>query len=160
MYFAHVKTLDQLKAEYRRLAMIHHPDRGGSTEDMQAINAEYDATFRRLSASAAASDPNQATPETPEEFRAIIDALLRLDGLVIELCGSWLWIGGNTYKHKSSLKALGLRYSAQKKLWYWSHDYAAHNYRGTASMQDIRDKYGAIRFRSERGIRYSAELNA
>lgn len=44
-YFTICKTLDELKKEYRRLAMIHHPDVGGDTATMQAINAEYDAVF-------------------------------------------------------------------------------------------------------------------
>ena len=30
-YFTNCKNLDELKKEYRRLAMIHHPDRGGDT---------------------------------------------------------------------------------------------------------------------------------
>ena len=38
-YFTHCKTLDELKAEYRRLAKQNHPDLGGSTEEMQRINA-------------------------------------------------------------------------------------------------------------------------
>lgn len=48
MYFTGCKTLDELKREYRRLAMIHHPDVGGDTATMQAINAEFEAAFPRL----------------------------------------------------------------------------------------------------------------
>lgn len=48
MYFTECKTLDELKREYRRLAMIHHPDVGGDTATMQAINAEFDARFPLL----------------------------------------------------------------------------------------------------------------
>lgn len=33
-YFAGIKTLDELKAAYRRLAMKHHPDRGGDLKTM------------------------------------------------------------------------------------------------------------------------------
>ena len=40
-----IKTLEQLKAAYRRLAKQHHPDHGGSTEAMQEINNEYTALF-------------------------------------------------------------------------------------------------------------------
>ena len=47
-FFANCATLDELKKEYRRLAMIHHPDHGGDTATMQAINAEYDAFFPAL----------------------------------------------------------------------------------------------------------------
>ena len=47
-YFENVKTLDELKKQYRRLAMKYHPDMGGSTEAMQQINAEHDALFEML----------------------------------------------------------------------------------------------------------------
>ena len=36
-YFNHIGTLDELKSEYRRLALENHPDRGGSTEAMQEV---------------------------------------------------------------------------------------------------------------------------
>jgi hypothetical protein len=36
-------TRDDVRAAYRRLASIHHPDRGGSAATMAAINAAHDA---------------------------------------------------------------------------------------------------------------------
>ena len=42
------KTLEELKRQYRTLAMKHHPDCGGNTADMQSINAEYDTLFEQL----------------------------------------------------------------------------------------------------------------
>jgi hypothetical protein len=45
-YFNHVSTLEELKSEFRRLAMENHPDRGGNVEAMQAINAEFELAFR------------------------------------------------------------------------------------------------------------------
>lgn len=107
-YFENVKTLNDLKAEYRRLAMANHPDLGGSTAVMQEINAAYDRLFAVLKdAHNAAADEEHQTNEMPHEFRDIITALLRMDGLKIELCGCWLWITGNTRAHKDELKALG-----------------------------------------------------
>ena len=41
-------TLDELKSQYRKLAMLHHPDRGGDTATMQAINNEHDELFHIL----------------------------------------------------------------------------------------------------------------
>lgn len=37
-YFSGCYTIDQAKAEYRRLARIHHPDVGGDVRTMQEIN--------------------------------------------------------------------------------------------------------------------------
>lgn len=37
-YFMNCKSLEDLKAEYRRLVKLHHPDLGGNTETMKAIN--------------------------------------------------------------------------------------------------------------------------
>lgn len=144
-YFTNIKTLDELKAAYRRLAMQYHPDRGGDTETMKAINNEHDELFEQLKRQHNASaDEYHQTTETPEEFRAIIELLLRLDGLTVELCGSWLWIGGNTREHKDALKAAGCRWSNNKKLWYWHHAEEGRKWRrGKATMSDIRTKYGS-----------------
>ncbi len=147
-YFENVKTLNDLKAEYRRLAMANHPDLGGSTAVMQEINAAYDRLFAVLKdAHNAAADEEHQTNEMPHEFRDIITALLRMDGLKIELCGCWLWITGNTRAHKDELKALGCHWSQQKAAWSWHHrDPGARWYRGKRTMQEIRRKYGTIGF--------------
>lgn len=42
-YFDHCKTIEEIKLEYKRLASIHHPDKGGTLEIMQEINVEYAA---------------------------------------------------------------------------------------------------------------------
>ena len=144
-YFIGVSTLDELKAAYRRLSMKHHPDRGGDTATMQEINAEHDELFERLKKQHNASaDEFHQTTETPEEFREIIELLLRLEGLTVELCGSWLWIGGDTRQHKETLKAAGCRWSNNKKLWYWHHAEEGRKWRrGKATMSEIRIKYGS-----------------
>ena len=40
-WFAACRTLDEARAEYRRLCFVHHPDHGGDTLVMQAINVAY-----------------------------------------------------------------------------------------------------------------------
>lgn len=44
-YFKNITGLTALKRQYRTLAKANHPDRGGSTEIMQAINAEFQQLF-------------------------------------------------------------------------------------------------------------------
>ena len=149
-YFININSLDELKAAYRALALQHHPDRGGSVEIMQEINAEHDRIFESLKRQHnAAADDEHKTTETAEEFRQIIIKLISLPGLQVELCGSWLWIGGDTFTHKEELKALGCRWSKNKQKWYWHHAEAGRRWRcGTASMADIRTKYGSQVFKS------------
>ena len=55
-WFKNPATLEELKNQYRNLAMQHHPDRGGTTADMQEINAEYDRLFARLKNTHKAAD--------------------------------------------------------------------------------------------------------
>ena len=44
-YFQNINSLADLKKKYRRLAIDNHPDKGGSTETMQRINAEFEKLF-------------------------------------------------------------------------------------------------------------------
>lgn len=70
-YFTNCKNLEELKKEFRRLAMIHHPDRGGDQETMKAINNEYDVVFPalKLKHNQAAAEPTHETAEsTRNEF--------------------------------------------------------------------------------------------
>lgn len=45
---ATAQSLSELKYQYRKLAAIHHPDRGGSVVYMQEINAQYDLLHERF----------------------------------------------------------------------------------------------------------------
>lgn len=153
-YFNNIKTLDELKREYRRLSKIHHPDCGGDAEIMKAINNEHDELFEVLKTrqnAKADADPTgktRRTTETPEEFRRVVEALLKLD-LTVELCGSWLWISGDTKPHKDKLKSVGCRWSSSKKMWYWRHQEDGCGWsKGKKSMSQIRRKYGSQTFQA------------
>lgn len=70
-YFTNCTTLEALKKEYRRLCMVHHPDRGGDTATMAAINEEYDAVFPaiKLAYNRTAETPTTETAQsTRSEF--------------------------------------------------------------------------------------------
>lgn len=152
-YFTNCRTLDELKKEYRLLAMKHHPDHGGDTATMQEINNEYESRFEVLKKQHnCAADEHHQTTEAPEEFINIINALVKIPGLIVELCGCWLWISGDTKPNKEALKAAGCRWSSSKKMWYWRHqEDGAHWSRGKKSMGEIRMKYGSQTFAGYNG---------
>lgn len=147
-WFSNPHTLEELKKQYKQLAMKHHPDLGGNTADMQEINNEYDLLFAKLKNTHATAEgktytTNTETAETPEEFKNIINALINLEGINIELCGSWLWVTGNTREHKETLKGLKFRWSKSKCAWYYhTADYKKAS-KKTYSLDEIRDLYGS-----------------
>ena len=95
-FFKEVKTIEELKAQYKKLAFAHHPDRGGNTADMQQINNEYDEILKRVKNIHATADGKTYTKaderaDVPDNFREIINAIISFN-CRIELCGSWLWV--------------------------------------------------------------------
>lgn len=148
-YFVNCRTMDELKREFRRLAVIHHPDKGGSTETMQQISSDYDQMFIILKdrhnerAAADTTGKTKTTDEAPEEFREIIEKLIHMDSIVVEICGSWLWLSGNTFEYREELKKAGCKWASKKKMWYWHPEGEEVIGRGRKSMDEIRAKYGS-----------------
>lgn len=152
-FFNECKCIEELKAEYKRLALIYHPDikSTGDLEIMQIINAEYDRLFCILKDVHAKKDGSTyqatgawTTSETPEQYRDIISALIKMHGVEIELCGSWLWMTGETMKYKEELKALGCLWSANKRAWYYNGDSRKSKKRAHCkSMDEIRSAWGS-----------------
>jgi curved DNA-binding protein CbpA len=145
-YFEGIETMDELKAEYKRLAKKHHPDLGGDEEIMKQINAQYDELSQELPKRNAKGEKYQPQQrEVPAAFRAAVLAVIVLDGIMLELCGSWLWATGETRKHKEALKAAGYRFSANKSAWYWHEEGYQKFGNKKYSLDAIRSMYGSSR---------------
>lgn len=85
-----------------------------------------------------------------EAINKTTEALKDIEGIEIELCGTWLWIDGNTYENRAALKAAGCRFSRTKKKWYWRPEETSGGWsRGKATMGEIRQKYGSALMRKE-----------
>ena len=147
-WFDNPQTLEDLKRQYKRLAMAHHPDKGGSVAEMQEINSEYDELFQLLknthkAASGETYTTSQENNESAADFREIINSLIRFDGLHIEICGTWLWVSGDTKPHRDELKRLKFRWSNSKMAWYYHT--SPYRKRGgkTLTLDEIRDLYGS-----------------
>lgn len=151
-YFNNVKTAEEAKQLYKKLARDLHPDCNpdrDTTEEFQQMQAEYEKVWERVKnihTNAEGETYTKETTETANQYMEIIEALLHIPGLMIELCGSWLWITGNTKEAKEQLKALNFKWSAKKQAWYFhSEPYRKHG-KSEKSMDDIRAMYGSEKY--------------
>ena len=63
-FFDSLTTLEALKKEYRRLAMIFHPDCGGTDADMQELNRQYEEAQNRIKCAAPAGSHDAESSES------------------------------------------------------------------------------------------------
>ena len=158
-YFKDLSSMEAVKKQYRKLAMQYHPDRGGNEEIFKAINNEYEEAMEI----AKANETKKAKTKKEEDFiksqytnsknfRNIIDKLIVLEGIEIEITGTWLWLRGNTYKYKEYLKSeFNAQWSKSKKCWFISPNKDFRKTRGYKgkNMSDIRNIYGSTKIKSE-----------
>lgn len=147
----HTTTIEEAKRQYHRLCLRWHPDRpDGDLEAMMQVNAEWDYLRKHnynIHESADGGTYTDWTQDAPDDvtdmFAEIIEQLIRMDGLEIEVCGSWLWVGGSTREHKDDLKAMGMRWAPKKHLWYKAPKNWKRRHRGEFTMDEIRSRYGS-----------------
>jgi curved DNA-binding protein CbpA len=160
-YFKDVNTLEELRKQYKELLKKYHPDNPqGSTEATQEINSEYDNLFKLLKnrhehKSDNANDNNNSYDNMKYDFtediklREVLQHIIILEGINIEIIGSWIWVDGNTYEHKDTFKTLGFRWAKEKKKWYFHTEAFRKRSKRKLSMDDIRDYYGSTEVKTE-----------
>ena len=143
IYFKECKTVEEVKAMYKTLAKQYHPDLGGDTATMQAINSEYAyACVKILKGENLTSEDTEEQIRMSEEYRAVIEKLMPITGIVIEVVGNWIWVTGATYPVRKELKEAGLFFASKKVAWY----YRSEEFKSTGSkktLDEIREKYGS-----------------
>ena len=158
-YFQNCASLDEARSLYHQLAKENHPDYGGDLRTMQEINrqwaeyqvigAKFDARQRQAAAhkegKKSAADFHDLD-ELGEIIRAKVEALLNISpDLIVEVCGLWVWVTGETKAHKDEIKVVeGMRYALEKKAWYFAAVPSFNRTRRT--MDEIRSMHGSRTF--------------
>ena len=73
-----------------------------------------------------------------------IETLEEVEGISLEVCGSWLWVDGDTKPVKDLIKSVGGRWVAKKKKWYVRPEGAKWFHRKEQDMERIREGYGSV----------------
>lgn len=145
-YFNGCKDLDELKKRFRDLCKLHHPDLGGDAEIMKAVNVEYEACLRDgLKHAENFAD----RMDIERELAEVVQRLVVLPGVIVEICGRWIWVTGYTYPVRSELKKNGCMFASKKKAWYWRSVNDKVKSKKKLSLDEIRMKYGPLEFNSE-----------
>lgn len=152
-YFRHIDhrtPIEEIMRQFHELAMRFHPDKGGSNEDMAAILAEFAALKRTHShihqasnGSVYESDSQDDGPQVPEGFEDIIQALVTIDGIEVEIVGTWVWVSGDTYPNRGRLKELGFRWAKSHQKWYLAGDSGGRHRRSGKTFDEIVATYGS-----------------
>ena len=143
-------TMEEIKKRYRELAKTWHPDLGGCQEKMQLLNQAYELLIEKFEE--VKNFHRQAG--CISWFDEMLVVLLKLEDIVIEVCGSWIWVSGNTYNHKARIKEIGFKWSGSKKKWYAYPDFLPQKPRSKyrTSFDQIVDKYGKSTYYSQASL--------
>jgi hypothetical protein len=144
-----IQDIDQLKKQYFQLAKKYHPDAGGTTAQFQNLQAEYEKLLNTLLKGSNLSQEQKDNEVVIDKaIRDVIDALINIEDINIELIGKWLWISGNTYPVRQSLKSAGLIFIKKEGKPYWVYKGVESAGRGKAAMEDIKRKYGVFEIKA------------
>jgi len=133
--FKAVLGINEAKKVYRDLAKKLHPDVGGTNEDFKLLNEVYNQFLE--------FGLKDSESEFDLELEKVISEILHYENIIIEVVGSWIWLGGNTKDIKEHLKELGFRWRSKKKLWSYGEMKGKRNHK-EQNMDDIKNKYGVF----------------
>ena len=155
-YFQGITNQAELRKAFIRLLKKYHPDNGGDAEICKQINAEYERLLKSMPAGGAATEEKQseadkqAAADLDREIRKALEKIIHIDGINIEVVGTWIWVDGNTYPVRELLKSLGYKWSKARKKWHFTPYGEGTYYKGKRkSFDSLRKIYGSSRVSSD-----------
>lgn len=149
-------TEEIVKTAYRQVSLKFHPDRNPAGHQMMILINEAKEVLKEETYPF--DYKNDEGYNYGEEINVALNKIINLQGVVIEICGAWVWVSGNTKEHWPTLKEAGFKFSAPKKMVYFRPEYAqTRRYKKDGlSMDEIRGKYGADKIKTKNPYYISA----
>lgn len=144
-------TEQEVKKTYRRLAIKYHPDKNpAGASMMQMINSAFDFLKTNMAKVNGYSHDESEAYDYGDAVNDMLNKLFNLhaDGLIVEVCGNWIWVSGNTKQYSAQLGrkegGIGFFWSKNKSAWYYRPDEYKSSNRGRAfSLDEIREHHGS-----------------
>ena len=142
------KDKESLKKMWFRMAMKLHPDKGGDEEIFKFASNEYESLFSRLKDGFKRSEKEhyEESPNEDELSEMLFELLMkysRISMLNVELCGSWIWITGDTKPHSDEFKEDHFMWSPKKSAWYFHEGKYRKRGKKHYSLEEIRMMHGS-----------------
>lgn len=147
VYFKNVKSIQELKTQYRNLIIKYHPDLNpneDTTKIMQEINSQYDELFTKVKnqfVNANGEIYEKQNQENSEDFKNILNRVVTFKHCKIEIIGNWVWVSGNTKFYKEILKSLKFKWINNKKAWAYHQDKYYKKTNNIYTLDDLRNSF-------------------
>lgn len=131
---------DEAKKQFKKLCIELHPDNKetGNAEKFKQMFNEFQNLDKANETTNETA--NEKEIEISESMQNIILELSKYDFINMFLCGSWLWISGNTFQIKEILKSLNCKFAPNKKMWFYTETKSSG--RGNMDIEEIKTRYG------------------
>ena len=138
-----ISTLEELKREFKKLALVHHPDRGGNIVEFQNLNNEYEKLYHIYQQKSTRKDEKNENVNT---YRDILNQIIKFDKIEIEVVGTWIWVSGKgTFDIIPQLQALKFFYSGKHKCWMYKNGEKKKKVYNKMKKGDIVERYGSTK---------------
>lgn len=144
-------TFEEAKAAYRRACMQYHPDRNpAGSEMMKAITEAWRLLEKHDWAGSPVSVKAGKNHGYGEALMEALNKIIHLPDITIEICGAWVWVGGNTKPVKDQIKAAGYYWASKKHMWYFRPpEWASANRYGEWTIDAIREKFDSEEIKTQ-----------
>lgn len=143
--FANAETLAELKQAY--IEGINHYEEPKMRAQLDKLYGKYFDEVKTWNKTKDGELYEKATDEEAGFFTKAIGILKGIEGIKMEMCGTWLWImdkagfEGTTKESRATLKEAGCRYAPNKQMWYIAPKNARRS-RKHYSYEEIKQMHG------------------
>ena len=143
-------TLETVKKAYRKACKTFHPDiNPAGIEIMKVVNEAHETLLKENFPIFVGE--KEKFSNYGEVLNDALTSIVTLTDINIEICGSWVWVSGNTKPSKEIFKKSGFLWSNKKEMWYFRPESEKKRFfRGSSSIEEIRTKYGSEKIRTQR----------